>query len=130
MLDGTQLVTGHNHRDAWSGLADGTREWVDCFLATARELGFETSVLEPCVLVLRSPHQGYHGIFGVAVDDMAGVGDEVWELAITKLRKRFTFGTLGSGRGEILQSRSHSMRVGQPAHIKSLDSEPFGKLRR
>ena len=92
MLDGTQLVTGHNHRDAWSGLADGTREWVDCFLATARELGFETSVLEPCVLVLRSPHQGYHGIFGVAVDDMAGVGDEVWELAITKLRKRFTFG--------------------------------------
>ena len=28
------------------GLADGTREWRNCFLATARGLGFETSVLE------------------------------------------------------------------------------------
>ena len=36
-----------------SALADGTREWRYCFLATARGLVFETSVLEPCVLVLR-----------------------------------------------------------------------------
>ena len=34
-----------------TGLADGTRDWRNCFLATARGLGFETSVLEPCVLV-------------------------------------------------------------------------------
>ena len=32
------------------GLADGTREWRNCFLATARGLWFETSVLEPCAL--------------------------------------------------------------------------------
>ena len=71
-------------RDAWvqplktvGGLADGTREWRNCFLATARGPGFETSVLEPCVLVLRSPQQRYHGIIGVAVDDIAGGGDEV-----------------------------------------------------
>ena len=44
---------------------DGTREWRNCFLATARGLGFETSSLEPCVLVLRSPQQGYHDIIGV-----------------------------------------------------------------
>ena len=35
-------------------LADGTREWRNCFLAAARCLGFETFVLEPCVLVLRN----------------------------------------------------------------------------
>ena len=36
-----------------NGLADGTREWRNCFLAAARGLGFETSVLELCVEVLR-----------------------------------------------------------------------------
>ena len=79
-------------RDVWvqflktvNGLADGTREWRNCFLATARAPGFETSVSEPCILVLRSPQQEYHGIIGVAVDDIAGGGDEVWEQAITKL---------------------------------------------
>ena len=40
-----------------NGLADGTREWRICFLTTARGLGFETSALEPCVRVLRSPHE-------------------------------------------------------------------------
>ena len=75
-----------------NGLADGTREWRNCFLATARGLGFEMSVLEPCVLVLRGSQQRYHCIIGVAVDDIAGGGDEVWEQAIFKLKKRFTFG--------------------------------------
>ena len=37
-----------------NGLADGMREWRNGFLATARGIGLETSVLEPCVLVLRS----------------------------------------------------------------------------
>ena len=38
-------------RDVWvqllktvDGLADGAREWRNCFLATAKGLGFETSV--------------------------------------------------------------------------------------
>ena len=74
------------------GLAVGTRQWRNCFLAAARGLGFETSVLEPCVLVLRGSQQRYHGIIGVAVDDTAGGGDEVWEQAVSKLKKRFTFG--------------------------------------
>ena len=55
-----------------NGLADGTREWRNCFLATARGVGFEMSVLEPFVLVLRGSQQRYHGIIGVAVDDIAG----------------------------------------------------------
>ena len=45
-------------RDVWvqllitvNGLADGTREWRNCFLAAARGLGFETSVLEPVCYV-------------------------------------------------------------------------------
>ena len=67
-----------------NGLADGTREWRNCFLAAARGLGFETSVLEPCVLVLRNTQRKYHGIVGVAVDDIAGGGDEVWDQTISK----------------------------------------------
>ena len=47
-----------------NGLADATREWKKCFLATARDIGFETSVLEPCVLVLRGSQQRYHDIIG------------------------------------------------------------------
>ena len=115
------------------GLADGTREWRNCFLAAARGLGFETSVLEPCVLVLRNTQQKYHGIVGVAVDDIAGGGDAVWELAISKLKQRFTFGHWEVGKGkfcsrEVVQAADGSMRVGQPAHIKSLDFVPLGKL--
>ena len=118
-----------------SGLADGTREWRNCFLATARGIGFETSVLEPCVLVLRDSQQRYHGIIGVAVDDIAGGRDEVWEHAISKLKKRFTFGRWEVGKGkfcsrEVVQAADGSMRVGQPANIKSLDFVSLGKMRK
>ena len=118
-----------------NGLADGTREWNNCFLAAARGLGFETSVLEPCVLVLRNTQQKYHGIVGVAVDDIAGGGDEVWEQAISKLKQRFTFGHCEVGKGrfcsrEVVQAADRSMRDGQPAYIKSLDFVPLGKLRK
>ena len=115
------------------GLADGTREWRNCFLAAARGLGFETSVLEPSALFLRSTQQKYHGIVGVAVDDVAGGGDEVWEQAISKLKQRFTFGHWEVGKGklcsrEVVQAADGSMRAGQPAYIKSLDFVPLGKL--
>ena len=118
-----------------NGLADGTREWRNCFLAAARGLGFETSVLEPCVFLLRNTQQKYHGIVGVAVDDIAGGGDEVWEQAISKLKQTFHFRTLGSGSGkfcsrEVVQAADGSMRVVQPANVKSLDFVPLGKLRK
>ena len=74
------------------GLADDTRKWRNGFLATARGIGFETSVLEPRVLVSRDSQQRYHGILGVANSDIAGGGDEVWEQAISELKKRFTLG--------------------------------------
>ena len=85
--------------------------------------------------MLRSPQQGYHGIIGVAVDDIAGGRDEVWEQAITKLKKRFTFGHWEVGKGkfcsrEVAQAADGSIRVGQPAYIKSLDFVPLGQLRR
>ena len=99
-----------------NGLADGTREWRNCFLPAARGLGFETSVLEPCVLVLRSTQQKYHGIIGVAVDNIAGGGGEVWEQAISKLKQRFTFGHWEVVKGkfcsrEVVQAADGSMRV-------------------
>ena len=118
-----------------NGLADGTREWRNCFLATARGLGFETSVLEPCVLVLRGSQHKYHGIIGVTVNDIAGGRDEVWEEAISKLKKRFTFGHWEVGKEtfrsrEVVRAADGSMRVRQPACIKSLDFVPSEKLGR
>ena len=71
-----------------NGQADGTREWRNCFLGAARGLGFETSVLEPCVLV----------------DDIAGGGEKVWEQAISKVKQRFTLGHSEVGKGDIFQS--------------------------
>ena len=71
-----------------NGLADGTREWRNCLPAAARGLGFETSVLEPCVLVLRSPQWGNHGIIGVVVDGIASGEDEVWEQSNAELKQR------------------------------------------
>ena len=87
------------------------------FLAAARGLGFEKSVLEPCVLVLRDSQQRYHGILGMANSDIAGEGDEVWERAISELKKRFTFGRWEEGKGifggrEVVQAADGSMRVG------------------
>ena len=96
------------------------------------EAGFETSVLEPCVLVLRSRQQGYHGTIGIAVDDIAGGRDAVWEQATTKLKQRFTQ-EVGQGKfcsREVTQAADGSMRVGQTACIKSLDFVPLGKLRK
>ena len=108
------------------GLADGTREWRNCFLATARGLGFGTSVLEPCVLVLRGSQQRYHGIIGVAVDDIAGGGDEIWEQAITKLKKRFTFGHWEVGKVKFCSRRSCKQQTDPCA----LDSLPIGRRKR
>ena len=55
----------------------------------------------------------------MADDDIAGGGDEVWEQAISELKKRFTFGRWEQGEGifggrEVVQAADGSMRVGQP----------------
>ena len=94
-----------------NGLADGTREWRNCFLATARGLEVETSVLDPCVLVLKSSQQRYHGIIGVAVDDIAGGGDEVWEQAQWE-------------RGNSVAERSCKQQM----DLCALDSLPFSRV--
>ena len=117
-----------------NGLAESTREWRNCVLAAARGLVFETSVLETCALFLRSTQQKNHGIIGVAVDDIAGGGDEVWEQAISKLKQRYTFGHWEVGKRlfcscEVIQIAHGSMRAGQPAYVKSLDFVPLGKLK-
>ena len=106
----------------FNGLADGTREWRNGFLATARGIGFETFVLEPCVLVLRDSQQRYHGIIGVAVDDIAGGGDEVWEQAISKLKKRFTFGHWKVGNSAVERSCK------QQTDPCALDSLPISRV--
>ena len=117
------------------GLAGDTRKWRNGFLATARGIGFETSVLEPRVLVLRDSQQRYHGILGVANNDIAGGGDEVWEQAISELKKRFTLGRWEVGKGifggrEVVQAADGSMRVGQPVFLKNLDFVSLGKTRK
>ena len=71
----------------------------------------------------------------MAVDDIAGGGNEVWEQAISKLKKHFTFGHWEVENGkfcsrEVVQAAGGSMRVGQPSYIKSLDFVPLGKLRK
>ena len=110
------------------GLADDTRKWRNVFLATA--IGFETSVLEPCVLVLRDSQQRYHGILGMANSDISGGGHEVREQAISELKQRFTFGRWEVGNREVVQAADGSMRVGQPVFFKSLDFVPLGKMRK
>ena len=71
-------------------------------------------------------------MIGVAVDDIASGEDEVWDQAISKLKKRFTFGHWEVGKGkfcsrEVVQAADRSMRVGQPAQIKSLALRPSEK---
>ena len=71
----------------------------------------------------------------MAVDDIAGGGDEVWEQAISKLKQRYTFGHWQVGKRkfcsrEVTQTADGSMRAGQLAYNKSLDFVPFGKLRK
>ena len=43
---------------------------------------------------------------------LLGGGDEIWEQAISKLKKRFTFGHWEVGKGKV-QAAAGSMRVGQ-----------------
>ena len=80
--------------------------------------------LFPCYDV--AGHKKYHGITG---------GDEIWEQAISKLKKRETFGHWEVGKGkfcsrEVVQAADESMRVGQPAYIKNLDFLLLGKMRK
>ena len=114
------------YREVWvqllktvNGLADGTREWRNCFVATARSIGFEMSVLEPCVLVLKGSQQRYHGVIGVAVDDIAGGRDEVWEQTISKLKKCFTLGHWEVGKGNFVAERSYKQQM-DPCALDSL----------
>ena len=67
----------------------------------------------------------------MAVDDIADGGDEVWEQAISKLKQRVTEVEKGKFCSrEVVHAADGSMRVGQPAYIKSLDFVPLGKLRK
>ena len=125
-------VTGES-RDVWVqllktvfGLADGTREWRNCFLSAARGLEFQTSVLEPCAAFLWSTQQKYHGTVG------CGRRRYCWW---PELKQRFTFGHWEVGKGklcsrEVIQTSEGSMRAGQPVYIKSLDFVFLGKLRK
>ena len=66
---------------------------------------------------------------------LLGGGDEVWEQATPKPKKRFTFGHWEVGKGkfcsrEVVQTADGSMRVGQPANIKCLDFVHLGKMRK
>ena len=96
-----------------------------------RGLGFETSVLEPCVLVLRSTQQKYHDIIGVDVDDIASRWIHACWAACSHQEsglcapRETEKGTLGR-----YQAADGSMRVGQPAYIKSLGFVLLGKLRK
>ena len=72
----------------------------------ARETGGTVSLLhvrlEPCVLVLRDTQQRYHGIIGVAVDDIA-----VWKRRSLgtgnfEAEETFHFRAFGSGKGKLL----------------------------
>ena len=87
-----------------NGLADGTREWRNSFLATARGLGFEKSVLEPCVLVMRSTQQK------IPWHRSGGRRRYCWwrrrSLGASNLQVEatFHFRTLRSGRGRILET--------------------------
>ena len=81
-------------------------ETGNCFLATARGLGFETSVLEPCVFGAEKSSTGipwYHWS-----GHIAGGAVEVQEQAITMFFETFHFRALGSGKGKILLSRAHA----------------------
>ena len=69
---------------------------------------FLTSGLEPCLFVLCSPQTGNHGIIGIAVNDITSGGDDVWEQAIEKLKKRFSFLTLGSEQMKIFAVEGHT----------------------
>ena len=88
------------------GLADGTKEWRNCFLATARCFGFMASVLEPCVLVLRGSQQRYHL--------WSGSRRHCWwwrrSLGTSNFQAEETFHVraLGSGKGEILSRWIHA----------------------
>ena len=106
------MVSGES-RDVWvqllktvNGLADGTRECRKCFFATARGLGFVTSILEPCVLVLRSPQQTWY--------HWSGRRRHCWwwrrSLGTGNLlpEETFHFWALESGKKEILQSRGRA----------------------
>ena len=84
-------------RGVWVQLLKKSMDWL-----MARESGGTVSLLQPEVWGSR---QKYRGIVGVAVDDIAGGGEEVWEQAISKLKQRFTFGHWEVEKGEILQSR-------------------------
>ena len=88
-----------------------------------------------CYLVLRSAQQGYHGIIGVAVAGIAGGGDEVGNRPSPSLKSDSLSDTGKWERGkfcsrEVAQAADGSMRVGQPAYVKSLGFVPLGKLRK
>ena len=81
----------------FKGLADGTREWRNGFLAAARGIGFETSRLGTVC-------SGTEGL--TAKDgDIARGGDEVWEQSFSELKKRFTFGRWEVGKGNSVAER-------------------------
>ena len=71
----------------------------------------------------------------MAVDDIAGGRDDVWERTISELKKRFTFGrseegAVKFGGREVVQAADGSMRVGQPVILKYLNFVSLGKTRK
>ena len=116
-------------RDAWvqllktvNGLTEKYARMEELLSCDSQSLGFETSVLEPCVLVLRSPQQRYHFSLECPSTTLLVVETKSGNKPSRSFKKRFTVGHWEVGKGkfssrEVMQAADGSMRVVQPATL-------------
>ncbi|CAK0794430.1 unnamed protein product, partial [Prorocentrum cordatum] len=77
--------------EAVCGLDDAPLQWLSAFTKYAKEIGFQCSIFDSCVVYLRD-EKGLRGNMGLTVDDIVGGGDVLFDAACQKLRERFPFG--------------------------------------
>ena len=118
------------------GLADGPKAWRTSFLQEAAKVGFKPSAYEPCVWILQKEGR-YRGCLGVAVDDVAGGGDDEWQRAVAELRRRFPFKweTNLEGKGKfcgryVQQLPDGTITVNQGHYARALEYVPMTNARK
>ena len=136
-------IPGHHPRQLLKlkkccyGLLDGPFQWFSHLQRIlTKDLGYEASVVDPCLFLLYNQGRELQGVISVATDDLLHGGTEAHWKQMEQLNQRYRLGKFSKGDGrfvgkEIKCQADGSIMIHQPLYVKEKVKEiPISRERK
>ena len=118
------------------GLMDAPYLWYRTLTEELLRLGFQQSPFDPCLFILRNPHDNQlSGVLGIHVDDGLGGGDDYFNAQVEKLERKFPFGSKKTQQFtytgiEMHQLADYSITMSQGKYVRNIAAIKISPERR